>query len=220
MSYYGDGRVTPDFCGMARQKRQDENPDVFQAYFTGCSGNVTAGKYNDGSKENRVILRDRIYDGMVAAWKATQTFPVTGWDWKVEPVTFAPRKEPYFSAEVSQQDLENPKQTKARRNNAALQLAWLDRIHVPVEITSLQFGRNVRTLHLPGEPFIEYQLLAQKVSGDIPVCVAGYGDGGIGYIPTEAAFLQGGYEPTVALAHPDAEGRLTKAIQKLLGPAG
>lgn len=220
MSYYGDGLVTPDFCGMARQKRQDENPDVFQAYFTGCSGNVTAGKYNDGSKENRVILRDRIYDGMVAAWKATQTFPVTGWDWKVEPVTFAPRKEPYFSAEVSKQDLENPKQTKARRNNAALQLAWLDRIHVPVEITSLQFGQNVRTLHLPGEPFIEYQLLAQKVSGDIPVCVAGYGDGGIGYIPTEAAFLQGGYEPTVALAHPDAEGRLTKAIQKLLGPAG
>ena len=43
MSYYGDGRVSADFCGLARQKRQDET-GVFQAYFNGCGGNITAGK--------------------------------------------------------------------------------------------------------------------------------------------------------------------------------
>ena len=48
MSYYGDGRVSADFCGLARQKLQDEDPNVFQVYFNGCAGNVTAGKYNDG----------------------------------------------------------------------------------------------------------------------------------------------------------------------------
>ena len=63
MSYYGDGRVSADFCGLARQKRQDET-GIFQVYFNGCGGNVTAGKYNDGAKANRPILRDRIY----AAW--------------------------------------------------------------------------------------------------------------------------------------------------------
>ena len=57
-------------------------------------------------------------------------------------------------------------------------------------------------LHLPGEPFIEYQLAAQKLRKDTFVCVAGYGDGGPGYIPTDKAFLEGGYEPTVALAAP------------------
>ena len=67
MSYYGDGMVSADFCGLARQKRQDENPNVFQIYFTGCAGNVTAGKYNDGAKENRPILRDRIYKAMKAS---------------------------------------------------------------------------------------------------------------------------------------------------------
>src|SRR5262245_6151943 len=41
MSYYGDGRVSADFCGLARQKRQDDDAAVFQAYFTGCAGNIT-----------------------------------------------------------------------------------------------------------------------------------------------------------------------------------
>jgi hypothetical protein len=216
MSYYGDGRVSADFCGLARQKRQDEDAGVFQVYFTGCAGNVTAGKYNDGAKANRTTLRDRVHTGMVAAWKATARFPVTGWDWWVEPVTFRPRSEPNFTAVESRKVLDDPKQTAAKRNNAAFQLAWLARIATPIEVTSLDFGGKLRTLHLPGEPFIEFQLAAQQVAGDAPVCVAGYGDGGPGYIPPAAAFLQGGYEPTVALAAPDAEDRLTKAIRKLL----
>ena len=60
MSYYGDGRVSSDFCGLAREKRARDEPGVFQVYFTGCAGNVTAGKYNDGAKENRPVLRDRM----------------------------------------------------------------------------------------------------------------------------------------------------------------
>src|SRR5262249_38240750 len=56
MSYYGDGRVSADFCGLARRKRHADDTGVFQVYFTGCAGNITAGKYNDGTKENRPIL--------------------------------------------------------------------------------------------------------------------------------------------------------------------
>ena len=37
MSYYGQGHVSSDFCGLARQKRQQESPNVFQMYFTGCA---------------------------------------------------------------------------------------------------------------------------------------------------------------------------------------
>ena len=51
-----------------------------------------------------------------------------------------------------------------------------------------------RHVHLPGEPFIEYQLKAQQARKDAFVCVAGYGDGGMGYIPTRAAYAEGGYE--------------------------
>src|SRR6478736_1303636 len=96
MSYYGDGRVSADFCGLARQKRQDEDAGVFQVYFNGCGGNVTAGKYNDGSKENRPVLRDRVHAAMVAAWKDTKRAAADGWEWRPEPVKFAPRREEAF----------------------------------------------------------------------------------------------------------------------------
>lgn len=215
MSYYGDGRVSADFCGLARQKRQDEQPDVFQMYFTGASGNVTAGKYNDGAKENRPVLRDKIYAAMTASWKATRQHPITTWEWRVEPVKLPPRTEPSFGREISTRDLYDPKQSLARRNNAAYQIAWLDRIDTPIEVTALDVG-TAALVHLPGEPFIEYQLLAQKLRPNATVFVAGYGDDGPGYIMTADAYLQGGYEPTVALSGPGAEKILSSAIAKVL----
>jgi hypothetical protein len=218
MSYYGDGRVSSDFCGLARQKRQDEEPGVFQVYFTGCAGNITAGKYNDGAKENRPVLRDRIYEAMKAAWKATERRPVSGWDWRVEPVRLPARAEKSFGEEESRRVLEDPKAPPAKRGNAAFQLAWLRRLDRPIPLTCLDFGK-VLVLHLPGEPFVEYQLKAQDLRSDAFVCVAGYGDGGPGYIPTARAYLEGGYEPTVALAAP-SEDLLDRTMAHLLRAKG
>ena len=130
-------------------------------------------------------------------------------------MTLAPRAEAAFGAEASRAVLADPKQTAARRNNAAFQLAWLARRDTPIEVTALDIGEGVCTLHLPGEPFVEFQLAAARARPDRVVCVAGYGDGGPGYIPTSAAFLEGGYEPTVALAGPDSEAILRSAIRKL-----
>jgi hypothetical protein len=214
MSYYGDGRVSADFCGLARQKRAEDDAKVFQVYFTGCAGNVTAGKYNDGAKENRPVLRDRIYQAMIAAWKATEKVEVKTWDWRVEPVTLPPRREASFGEEESRKTLADAKAAVARRNNAAFQLAWLKRGNRPIDFTCLDLGKAI-VVHLPGEPFIEYQLKAQELRKDLFVCTAGYGDGGPGYIPTDKAFLEGGYEPTVALAAP-SEAAMYQAIVRLL----
>jgi hypothetical protein len=216
MSYYGDGRVSTDFCGLARQKLQDDDPKVFQMYFTGCAGNVTAGKYNDGAKENRPILRDRMYVGMKLSFASTKKVAVNGWDWRIEPVKLPPRKEANFGEAESRRALEDEKATKAKRGNAAFQLAWLQRQDRPIEIGCLDFGGNLFILLLPGEPFIEYQLAAGKMRSDKMVMVAGYGDDGCGYIPTAPAYLEGGYEPTVALAGPESEAILLKAMAKLL----
>src|SRR5947209_18298944 len=91
MSYYGKGGVSSDFVGLARKRRQADDPSVTQFYFSGCSGNVTAGKYNDGSPENRVILADRLYQGMVGAWKATKRTPIRMIDYRVVPLRLEPR---------------------------------------------------------------------------------------------------------------------------------
>ncbi len=216
MSYYGDGRVSADFCGLARQKRALEDARVFQMYFTGCAGNVTAGKYNDGAKVTRAVLRDRIHAAMLAAWKTTERHALDRFDWRVEPVKLAPRAEKSFGVEASKEALADGKAAKAKRGNAAFQLAWLQRIRRPIDFTCLDLGKAL-VLHLPGEPFVEYQLKAQELRKDRFVCVAGYGDDGPGYIPTNQAFLEGGYEPTVALAAP-SETVMKKTMAKLLKP--
>ncbi|VTR94963.1 Uncharacterized protein OS=Singulisphaera acidiphila (strain ATCC BAA-1392 / DSM 18658 / VKM B-2454 / MOB10) GN=Sinac_3020 PE=4 SV=1 [Gemmata massiliana] len=219
MSYYGDGRVSADFCGLARQKFQDET-SVFQVYFNGCGGNITAGKYNDGSKENRPVLRDRIYTAMAAAWKDTKRHEVKEWDWRFEAIKLSARKEPSFGADESTKALNDEKAVAAKRNNAAYQLAWLKRKDTPIEVNCLDFGGKVLNLFLPGEAFVEYQLAATKMRSDAIVNVASYGDDGPGYIPTAKAYLEGGYEPTVALAGPDSEESLTTAMRKLLKAEG
>ncbi len=214
MSHYGQGRVSCDFCGLARDRRAAEEKKVFQVYFTGCAGNITAGKYNDGDPKNRTVLRDRIHAGMVAAWKATERHALDSFHWRIEPFRFAARREASFSEAESQKLLNDAKAPTARRNNAAFQLAWLARLSRPIDLTCLDLG-PAQVLHLPGEPFIEYQLAAQQIRKDRFVCVAGYGDDGPGYLPTDIAYQEGGYEPTVALAAP-CEKPLRQTLGKLL----
>ena len=63
MSHYGAGHVSSDFVGLARKQRQSEEPACTHIYFTGCAGNIAAGKYNDGSHAMRPVLTRRVYDG-------------------------------------------------------------------------------------------------------------------------------------------------------------
>ena len=74
-------------------------------------------------------------------------------------------------------------------------------------------------LHLPGELFVEYQLAAQKLRGDLFVAMAAYGDYGPAYIGTTAAYAEGGYEtgPGASNVAPDVEPILMDAMRRLLG---
>jgi hypothetical protein len=73
-------------------------------------------------------------------------------------------------------------------------------------------------LHLPGELFVEYQLAAKAMRPDLHVMMAAYGQYGPGYIGTDAAYPEGGYE-TGALSSnvaPGVEGVLMGAMKQLL----
>ena len=88
-SYYRTGVVNPDFPGVARFMRQLAVPQALHVHFNGAGGNITAGKYNDGSPENRLKLAERLADGMKRAWEATRCEPVTAdaIAWAVEQLT-------------------------------------------------------------------------------------------------------------------------------------
>ena len=61
------------------------------------------------------------------------------------------------------------------------------------DIYCLSLGR-ARILHMPGELFVEYQLAAKAERPDLFVTMAAYGEYGPGYICTDIAYQQGGYE--------------------------
>src|SRR5262249_26870894 len=59
-SYYRTGIPNPDLPGVARFLRQLAVPGALHIHFDGAGGNIGAGKYNDGSPENRGILAARL----------------------------------------------------------------------------------------------------------------------------------------------------------------
>ena len=220
MSFYGDGRATSDTVGLARRRLEQEE-GVPQIYFTGCGGNITGGKYNDGSPQARVALTDRIYTAMKAAVAATHTEPATRLDWQTTQVRFSPRHEPEWSETKARVALADTNASPQARLNAALDLAWLERLrrNPHVAISRLSLG-PVTSLHLPGEAFIEYQLYAQSLRPDEFVAVAAYGESGPGYICCDAALQEGGYEPTMSRVGPPSEFELKAGIARLLSPVG
>ncbi len=217
-SYYRTGVANPDFPGMARNQREKET-GVPHIHFTGAGGNIGAGKWNDGAKENRQILADRVTAGMKAAWEATSKEPLGSGDvhWVVEPVLLPPGthlKEETLAAivEVETEPLE-------KRYLAAKVLTWLRRCQRgdPLELSCLAL-RQARILHMPGELFVEYQLYAQAMRPDLVVAMAAYGDYAPGYICTEIAYSEGGYESSesASMVSPKVEGILKEAIRRLL----
>lgn len=217
-SYYRTGIPNPDFPGVARFLRQLAVPEALHVHFNGAGGNLGAGKYNDGSKENRRILAERLADGMRRAWEDTRKEPITPADvtWRIEPVKLPPA--PHLK------DAELRARLQARDaafflGGGAAQLSWLQRCasgHA-IDVTCLGVGR-ARLLHLPGELFVEYQLAAKAMRPDRFVAMAAYGDYGPGYIGTAVAYQEGGYEtaPNSSNVAPEVEGVLKGAIQRLL----
>jgi len=72
---------------------------------------------------------------------------------------------------------------------AALGLSWRKRADAghKIEVPILDFGIG-QLLLLPGESYVEYQVVAQRLRPDSFVMVIGYGECAPGYIPTDKAF--------------------------------
>jgi hypothetical protein len=210
----GTGIVTPEFVGLARNRRSAQDHNLPHIYFTGCAGNITAGKYNDGLVNNRELFTTRILNAMEASEHQPQRQPLKDLTWTVEPVCLPPREdlnEEDLLAEIASAATSNKIHSKA-----ALMLTYLRRHDLPIPITCLHLNDQIAILNLPGETFIEYQFHAQQARPDAFVAVAGYGDLGTGYITMETSFEEGGYEPNDAFVSGKSEQIMRDAITKVL----
>lgn len=217
MSYYGGGVVSADFVGLARKRRLSDDPLTVQMYASGCSGNVTAGKYNDGSPDNRAILADRIYTAMVEASKNTKRHPLTDVLFCSEKLRLKPRDGLGFTVA----DLQKKLASDPRPFNqclAALGLSWRKRADAgaTIDVPALSFGKAHLVL-LPAEAYVEYQLLAQRTRPDSFVVTMGYGECAPGYIPTEQAVRErDGNLSDWNWVAPGAEDRIAAVLKKVL----
>jgi hypothetical protein len=220
MSYYGKGEVSADFIGMARRARQKALPDVVQIYVSGCSGNVTAGKYNDGSPENRPALASRLEQGMAAAWADTKRFPLEKAAARAVPLRFEPRSDAGFSTADLNRRLSDSSKPFGQCL-AAMGLSWKERVESgpPVDLPVLDLGKAV-LLVLPGESYVEYQLKAQQLRPDAFVMALGYGESATGYIPTALQVAEhDGNLGDWCWVSPEAEKTLIAGIEQALkGP--
>ncbi len=216
MSYYGRGEVSWDFVGMARERMQRDHPRVFQVYATGCSGDVTAGKYNTGSPQDRQLLAKRLHRGMVSAWKDTQRFPLEKIDVRVARLTLEFHPAPALTVEALKRQLRNEEATVESRILAAMGLSSRMRVASgePIDVPCVDLG-SAKIVLLPGEAFVAYQLAAQKLSPNALVMAIGYGECWPGYIPTEADFREGFRDKWLWVA-PGSQQRIDQALGKVL----
>lgn len=215
-SYYGKGGVSWDFVGMAREMRA-KALGIPHVHFNGASGNVTAGKYNDGAPENRAALASRLADGMREAWESAVKEPLTANSvaWYSSPLRL-----PNRDADTREQGariIADKSRPLRERLNWARDMVSFERLPSgKMDLAALTLG-SARVIHLPGESFIEYQLAAQQMRPANFVCTAAYGDCSPGYIGTTVSYGQGGYEVRrVSRTAPEVEGVLMGAMREIL----
>lgn len=219
MSHYGRGAVSSDFVGLAREYRQRDDVSIFQMYVSGCSGDVTAGKYNDASPEYRPILTKRLYEAMQASWKSTRRVPMEQITFRTTPLDLEFRKSDQYTEAAMRRVLNDKTATERNRVHAAMGLSTLKRLQAghTIDLPCIDFG-PAQIVLFPGESFVGYQLLAQELRPDSFVMSIGYGESWTGYLPTKAAFEDNFDGHSWLWVAPGAEERITAALKRVLLP--
>ena len=219
MSHYGRGKVSADFPGIARSRRQKDDPRVFQIYFTGSAGDTTAGKYNDGKADKREALAGRLYDAMLEAWKATTRQAIGNVEFRCAQLALPARTGDEFTIEMMKKILANPDAGKWARIRAALGLSWRKRVDAgqAIDVPCLDFaGTRIQFMVMPAETFVGYQRIAQALRPESFVMVSGFGDGAPGYIPTDQCWADG-YADDYCWVPKNTQELMTAAMANALG---
>jgi hypothetical protein len=217
MSHYGQGEVSCDFPGIARAMRQKETPSVAQIYFSGCSGDTMAGKFNDGNPQNRQILAERLHHGMLAAAATTRRHALNKIDFRCVPMKLEPRYTPGFSLDDFRRTLADRTRPLVDRFDAALGLSWRQQVDSRrhIDVPAIDFG-PAQIVLMPAESFVQYQLWAQDLRPDSFVMTLGYGECAPGYIPTAQAASEGYRDHYSWIAFPECELSMRQALKAVL----
>lgn len=211
MAAYRRKMVGPDVPGWAvRYADGHDGSNMINVYFTGCAGDVTFGKYNlTGDADSIAMLGKRLGDGMLENLSRLKERPIGKIE--VKRVTF----DVPFDPELKGVD--------AFKGEPALERRYLlETIDLWRQSTVARMSIGPATHFLSfelSEVFVDYQLYAQSLVPEHFLATAAYGNGLYWYIPTAAAFEEGGgYETgyNACIVSPEIDPVLRKAIHTAL----
>ncbi len=206
-------RYGSDSIGEAMKQLGKRFPDALNSYFTGCSGNVTAGKYSDpyDTQKNIRHFGTLVAETIARNLKSQELSDAGECSWRTEGFPF-PAK--HFTAEeLSARERELP------TVGITLQAAQDYAAQNPETFTlsMLKLG-GIRILFLPSELFVEYQLFLQGLVPDEKIGIAENCGGDFLYVGTAETIRDpSGYETkSLCRAKPEFEELFHAAARKLL----
>jgi len=215
--------VSADYPGyaqrfVARAHEDSDGEPVVALFAQGCCGNINCER-GDGTFAQAQRLGHRL--GAAAVKTAEYAEPVPELRIaSVHETVALPLQDPPPLAEAEAQleqqrtALANARESGEPRGRIQLHeglVTWAEKVH---KLARDGAGNRTQAFHmhaiglgplavvgLPGEVFVEYAHAIQEVSPTPHTIVLGYANGCIGYVPTQAAFDEGGYEVDNAIRY-------------------
>ena len=216
MSYYGQGVVSADFVGLARARLQRQDQSIRQIFVPGCAGDITAGKFNNGSEDHSQELIDRLYQAMAKAADNTKRYELQQLNIRNAKLQLPFHPGDHLTVKRLEADIANEKLSVEKRILAAMGLASRRRVASgqAIDFPCVDLGA-AQILLFPGESFIGYQLMAQAAAENKFVMCLAYGESWPGYIPTAAIFAEH-FKDSWLWVGPGSEKAIRQAIDDVL----
>ncbi len=159
-------QLSPDYPGELCQELERRHPGAVPLFFQGADGNINPPNVGSGAEDACQYGR-RLADAVDAA--LNNLTPAEG-----------------NRLEVRWRSIDLPRRDEPDQQEGRL---------VTTRIAAVNVG-GAAMVFLPGEPFVEIALAIREASPFPFTAVVGYSENYIGYIPTDFAFENGGYETT------------------------
>ena len=177
--------ISSDYPGAMSATLESLLPGATALFLNGAAGNINPPTVSSGAEE--AIRHGQRLAGVVEAL-LSDLRPVDG-----------------FDIRTGRRQLELPARTLSGMPDAC---------SLRVELACMRVG-DAGFLFIPGEPFVETGLAVHAASPCKSTFVAGYAEDWIGYIPTDRALVEGGYE-----TGPGAWSRVGRGAEEMVRLAG
>jgi hypothetical protein len=220
-SNIGSTHVTADFPGQARKFIEETfDEEVVSVFLQGCGGNIKA-KILDENKDFRPGTLDDIRTFGKELGECVLNVcngPMQKLDGELS-TTLSEIRLPLEEIPTIE-ELE-----RIKREGHPHKIVWAEVVlsnygryetELSYPIQKIDIGREFSIIAMNGEVCTEYSLAIKKMMAGRSVMVAGYSNGVVGYIPTEAMFEQGGYEPMDSFIYYLLPSPFRKDVEKIL----